>query len=72
MNRTSGVLESLDIFDTAERNSDQQYPGAGQLKMAEKDGIVGFELAMDEYIVHAVIFSKYKFQTEIHFLQKSH
>jgi hypothetical protein len=52
------VLESLDIFETAERNPDQQYTGAGQLMMAEKDGIVGFELAMDEYIVHAAIFSK--------------
>jgi hypothetical protein len=58
MNRTSGVLESLDIFETAERNSDQRYLGAGQLKMAEKDEIIGFELAMDERMVHAAIFSK--------------
>jgi len=29
------VLESPDIFETAERNYDHQYPGAGQPKMAE-------------------------------------
>jgi hypothetical protein len=52
------VLESLDIFEMTERNSDQQYPGAGKLMMAERNGILGIELSIDEKRVHVVVFNK--------------
>lgn len=52
------VLDSLDVFEGAERKPDEQYLGAGLLNMAEKDEILGFELSVNEKRVHTAVFNK--------------
>jgi hypothetical protein len=52
------VLEALDTFETAERNTDALYDCVGKLAMAEKDGLIGFELTLDGQRVHEAIFGR--------------
>lgn len=52
------VLEALDTFETAERTTDDQYVCAGKLSMAEKDGLIGFELMLEGQLVHEAIFGR--------------
>jgi hypothetical protein len=52
------VLDSLDVFEGAERKPDEQYIGAGLLSMAEKDEILGFDLTLEGQMIHQAIFSR--------------
>jgi len=52
------VLEALDAFETAERNTDGMYDCAGKLAMAETNGLIGFELTLEGQMVHEGIFGR--------------
>lgn len=52
------VAEALDNFETVVRYPEGSYPGAGSFKIAENNNLVGFELTIENQIIHDVLFVK--------------
>ena len=52
------VLEALDNFESAERQSENNYAGAGLLNNGENADIVGFELTFEGQLIHNALFAK--------------
>ncbi len=52
------VAEALDNFETAARHPEESYPGAGSFKIAENNDLLGFELTMENQVIHSVLFAK--------------
>lgn len=52
------VAEALDNFETAARHPEESYPGAGTSKIAESQDLLGFELTMENQVIHSVFFAK--------------
>ena len=54
----SRSLDAIDSFESATRKAGENYPGSGQLMIAESDNLIGFDLSMNAEPVHRVIFRK--------------
>ncbi len=52
------VLDALDSLETAKRNEDKQYAGAGLLSMTEMERLISFELTMEGQMIHQAVFMK--------------
>lgn len=52
------VTEALDGFETAARHAEESYPGAGAFRIAENQEMMGFELTIENQVIHDVLFAK--------------
>ncbi|MDX9948064.1 MAG: hypothetical protein RBS38_11930 [Bacteroidales bacterium] len=52
------VLEAVDSLGTVSRHPDETYRGSGSFRIAENDSLVGFELAMQEQMIHSAVFAR--------------
>ncbi|MBE0655161.1 MAG: hypothetical protein IH594_15275 [Bacteroidales bacterium] len=52
------AVDALDAVGDAGRRVDEKYIGSGMMKIAEPDGLIGFELTMDGQPVHMAVFGR--------------
>ena len=53
------VLEAPDTLETAEKNPEESYSGAGKMFVCEKDDLIGFELTIEGQPVHTSVFNRH-------------
>jgi hypothetical protein len=52
------VLDAIDKYETTEKHSDSDHPGAGSFDIVDNKEFIGFNLSYEEQMIHNVIFIK--------------
>jgi len=53
------TLDALDTYEVSKKQVDESYTGAGVLRQIEHEALTGFELSIEDQLIHCILFGKW-------------